>query len=164
MQGFDFLILSVLVAFGVIGALRGFVREILSLLTWIVSAIAAWFLAGFAAGYYEGLIKEPPLRMVAGFTTVFAIVFAIGLVVTLVVNRYFAARRSLRLPNMIFGGALGVLRAMVLVVIVFLLAGVTAVPKQGWWRDAVLTPVFERIAGFVSAHLPQDVARHIHYG
>ena len=54
MNYFDFIILAVLFVFVAIGAWRGFVREILSLVTWVIAIAVGWLFAGDIAGLSKG--------------------------------------------------------------------------------------------------------------
>lgn len=163
MNGFDAVLLGVLVVFGVIGALRGMVREVLSLATWILSCVIAWFLAGSLEGRFEGVTETFELRMVLAFVTLFAVVFVLSTVAAYFINKIITSRRTLRLPNTLLGSVMGVTRGGVVIVIVFLLAGLTAIPQKSWWRAALLTPFFQNVALFVGDYLPSDVIRHIRY-
>src|SRR5437868_3121608 len=50
---FDVILLLVLVLFTSIGTWRGFVRELVSFITWIVAGMAAWMLSGPLAPLFE---------------------------------------------------------------------------------------------------------------
>jgi membrane protein required for colicin V production len=163
-NGFDVLLTAVLLLFVAIGAWRGFVREFMALLTWVVGGLAAWWLADRVAAELEGLTSEPILRQVVAFGLIFLAVFIVGTVISLLINRFVLAQRAFRLPNTILGGVVGGARGVVIVVIVFLLAGLTSLPQRSWWHESLLTPHFERLARFASGYIPSDVARHIRYG
>ena len=164
MNSFDFLLILVIMAFTAIGALRGMVREVLSLVTWILSCLVAWLFAGDIEGLFTDMIANPELRLVAAFIVLFVLVFIIGTVAAFIIHRIIATKRAFRMPNLVFGGAIGFSRGIVVVVIVFLLAGITSIPQRPWWREAALAPFFQRFALFVGEYLPKDVARHIRYG
>ncbi len=164
MNTFDLLLIVVLLGFGVIGALRGFVREVMSLVTWALSGVIAWIFADRAARIFEGAISDPELRMVSAFIVLFVATFILGVIATYFAHRILTSRRFFRLPNTVLGGTMGVARGMVVILIVFLLAGITSLPQRPWWRGASLAPYFERIALYVGTYLPRDVARHIRYG
>lgn len=163
-NAFDYLMIAVLVAFMLTGALRGFVLEVLSLVLWPVAAFVAWLFAEPVASWFGSLINEPQLRMVAAFIVVFLAVFLIGTVAVYFVNRVLPLRGALRTPNVVLGGVVGLLRGGIILVIVFLVAGITALPQRTWWRDSLFAPHFQRAAVSVKQYLPQDVARHIRYG
>lgn len=163
MNGFDAILLGVMVMFGVIGALRGLVRELLSLATWILSCVIAWFFADRLEGRFEGATETFELRMVLAFVVLFAIVFVLSTIAAYFINKSITSRQKLKLPNTMMGGFMGVARGGVVIVIVFLLAGLTAIPQQAWWRTAMLASIFQEISLFVGDYLPSDVARHIRY-
>lgn len=163
-NGFDVLLVAVLTLFVTIGAWRGFVREFMALLTWVVAGFTAWWGADLVAAELGGLTAEPVLRQVLGFAIVFLAVFTVGTVIALLVHRFVLAQKAFRLPNTVLGGLVGAGRGVIIVVILFLLAGLTSLPQRGWWRDSALSPYFERLARLASDYIPADVARHIRYG
>lgn len=164
MNGFDLLMIVALVIFAMIGAWRGFVREIFSLLTWIVGCVVAWVFAPNVATLFEGMIGESTLRQMLGFVLLFTVVFVLGTVIALVAHRLVAARRGLQLSNIALGGLIGLGRGGLLLVIAFMLAGLSDLPQRRWWRESQLAPYVENLALFASGYIPRDVARHIRYG
>lgn len=164
MNVFDFLLVTVLVAFAVTGALRGFVLEVLSLVLWPLAAVVAWLFADPVSDWYTGVIGEPSLRLVASFVTVFFVVFVLGTLTIFLVHRVLPLRGVLRTPNVVLGGLVGFVRGAIIIVIVFLVGGITSLPQRVWWRESLLAPYFQNVAVTVSAYLPRDVARHIRYG
>jgi len=163
-NAFDFLLLAVMLAFGITGALRGFVLEILSLILWPLAAFIAWLFADQLAYWFKDMIPDPALRTVAAFAVVFLVVFVLGTIVIFLIHRALPLRGTLRMPNVVLGGVFGLARGAVIIIIVFLVGGITSLPQRPWWRDALLAPYFQDIAVTVSAYLPRDVARHIRYG
>jgi len=164
MNYFDFTLLGVLLVFIAIGAWRGFVREILSLMTWAAAIIVGWLFADDLAGLFEGLFDDEVVRRVLAFVLVFAVVFLSGMLINLLVNRFLLQKKAFRTTNVVFGGLFGAVRGGLVVTLVFLLAGVTSFPQRDWWREALLSPYFERTALFASQYIPRDIARHIRYG
>lgn len=164
MNYFDIAILIVLLVFAGIGAWRGFVREILSLATWGASIVVGWLFANDVARLYEGLFDDEVVRRVLGFVVLFAAVFLTGMLITFLVNRYLLKKKQFRFANAAFGGLIGAIRGVVVVALVFMLAGLTSFPQRDWWREAALAPYFERVALFAAGYIPRDIARHIRYG
>jgi len=161
---FDLVLVLVLAVFAAFGVLRGLVRELFSFITWIGAALAAWVFADDAAPVWATLIPEPQLRQIAGFVIVFVLVFIAGALIGLALDKLVNRSAGLRVVNRTFGGALGLVRGAAVIVILFLLAGLTAFPQRNWWREAMLTPAFERVAIYAAQFLPPDVARHVRYG
>lgn len=164
MNGFDLLLAAVLIVFVTIGAWRGFVREVLVLLTWVVSVAAAWWSADMVAEHLTSVTEDPGLQHALGFALVFVAVFIVGSVSSLLINRFVLGKSSFWLPNTILGGLIGAARGTAIIVIAFMVAGLTPLPERSWWREATLAPYFERLALATSDYIPRDVARHIRYG
>lgn len=161
---FDVLLLLVLALFVGIGAWRGFVRELVSFLSWVAAALAAWLFADKLAATFDALTQEDALRKMLAFVVIFLSVFILGTLIGLALNKFVNRSSGLRFANRVVGGVLGLARGVAVVVIVFLLAGLTAFPQRAWWREALLTPAFERVANYAAQYLPTDVARHVRYG
>ena len=126
MNSFDFILLGILLVFVVIGAWRGFVREILSLVTWGAAILVGWLFADDLAGLYDALVEDDVVRRVLAFVTLFAVVFLSGMLVSLLANRFLLQKKAFRTANVVFGGLFGAVRGGLVVTLAFLLAGVTS--------------------------------------
>jgi membrane protein required for colicin V production len=63
----------------------------------------------------------------------------------------------------VLGVAFGVARGVVLIGVTVLLAGLTVLPEDPWWRESQLIGHFERLALWMRSFLPVDVAANIRY-
>lgn len=164
MNGFDFLIAAVIGLSISIGIWRGFVHEALSLGKWILASIIAWIFTEQASGLFSNSISDPTLRLAAAFIFVFIVGYILGTWATAVLHKVFSSRKFLKLTNRILGASFGAARGIVIITLVFMLAGLTTtVPQSQWWRHASFVPFFQSMALFTSEFLPKDIARHIHY-
>ena len=163
MNAFDIVLLLVLSVFAGIGVLRGFVRTILFLANWVVAGVVAWFLSTPVSVAFEKSIQEPTARMLVAFVVMFLIAFLVGLVTTSFLHKTVESIKLLKVSNRLLGGVAGAAVGVAVVVVVFLLAGLTSLPSNDWWRHAYLAPFFESIATFVVNFLPSDIARHNRY-
>ena len=164
MNSFDLLILGIVAIFAAIGAWRGMMREVISLLTWALSCVLAWFYAAPVSQLFRGIIEDAALRQLFAFVLIFIAVFVLGLVVSWLLHKYFPLRRHFRVANNALGGLIGAARGGVIVIAVFLVAGLTSFPQRPWWREASFAPYFERAAVYVASYMPRDIARHVRYG
>lgn len=164
MNGFDLLILATLALFVALGAWRGLLSEAISLLTWVLACVLAWFYAASLSHLLRGLVHDEALRQLFAFVLIFAVVFVLGVVASWLLHKYFPLRRGFRLANTVLGGLVGAARGAVVVVVVFLVAGLTPFPQRDWWRESAMAPVFERAAVYVAGYIPRDIARHLRYG
>jgi len=61
------------------------------------------------------------------------------------------------------GMLFGIARGIVLVGILVLLAGFTAVPQDPWWKQSLLISHFQQIADILAGFLPDDIAGRLRY-
>ena len=163
MNAFDIVLLVVLSVFAGIGVLRGFVRTVLFLANWVVASVVAWFLSTPVSGAFAKSIDDPMVRMLFAFVVTFLVAFLVGLVTTSFLHKTVESMKLLKVPNRLLGGVAGAAVGAAIVVVVFLLAGLTSLPSNDWWRHASLAPFFESMAILVVDFLPSDIARHIRY-
>jgi len=164
MNSFDVVILVILVIFTLLGMWRGLLREIITIVTWILSFALAWMFAGQASEYLTKVSAEPVVRQVIAFVAIFFAVFMVGTAASWLIHKYIPPKNLFHAANIVLGGLFGAARGAVIIVSIFLVAGLTSLPQRPWWRESVFTPYFERAALYVSGFLPSDIARHIRYG
>lgn len=125
-----FLLLSVL-----IGLMRGFVFELLSLVGWFVAFIAARLLGPMLAPY----IPVGDAGTVLNHWVAFAIVFLAALVIWGLAARLVRAlvhATPLGLPDRVLGALFGALRGMVILLLVALLIGLTPLKATLAWQQS----------------------------
>jgi membrane protein required for colicin V production len=160
----DFGLLGILAIFAAIGALRGLVRSTFLLVNWILAGAVAWLLAAPLASAFKHTIDDPMTRMLTAFVLLFILVFVIGIFASSVLHRMIESIPVLKTSNRLLGGIVGGAVGIVVVVLAFMLAGLTSLPHNGWWRHSLFVPYLESLAAFASDFLPADIARHIRYG
>ncbi|MGH8445459.1 MAG: CvpA family protein [Solimonas sp.] len=154
MTWIDYCIVALALVSVLVGILRGFTREVLSLASWIVAFIVAALFGGQAAGLLEGHIADPALREAVACGLVFFATLVVGAIVTHIAvqavrdSRFSASDRTL-------GGGVGVLRAAIVVVLFVLVAGRMGAAQDRWWQQSVIVPRFVGIAHGVEAIIPQ---------
>lgn len=136
MAALDWVLLAVLVASVLLGAWRGLVHEMLSVLGWIAAFVLAQWLAPAAGEWLPMRGAAQPLRYAAGFAVVFvAVVFAAALLAW-GVGRLVAAsglRPADRALGAMFGLVRGALVALAAAVVVLL----TPLKAAAWWQESV---------------------------
>ncbi|MDN5849859.1 MAG: CvpA family protein [Nitrococcus sp.] len=137
MNWLDYIFVGIIVISAAISLIRGFFREILSIVVWVA---AFWISLRFAqplAVFLNDYLESPTLRLLIAFAGLFIAVLLLGglvsyLVATLVSNTGLSGTdRSL---GMVFGG----LRGVMIVGLLVLMAGLTSVPRERWWQESVL--------------------------
>src|ERR1700685_816216 len=97
LTGADVLLLLVLLGSTLIGLLRGFIREAVSLAFWILAICASWNLGPLVEPHLGGLMADPRVAPWVGRLVVLVLVLLLGWVVGMLLS-YFT--RSLGLGAM----------------------------------------------------------------
>jgi membrane protein required for colicin V production len=159
---FDYVVIGIVGLSLLFGLWRGVVGEVIALLAWVLAIFAAVEFGGKVGQMLFTGIADPAVRMLAGCVTIFVGVLVVMALVRMAVRSMVKALGlsvSDRLLGMVFGLVRGVLVTMVLVG----LGGMTAAPKQAWWRDATLAPPLETAVMAVRTWLPDDLAKRIRF-
>jgi membrane protein required for colicin V production len=159
---FDFLVLFVLICSIVISTFRGLVKEVLSLFSWIAAFIVANAYGEDLAGMLPDMISGNMLRMIVAFVALFLSVRLLMTLLSLAIEALVKAG-GLTIADRGLGGLFGLGRGIVIVLSVVLLCGVTSIPQQAFWKEALLSPLAETAALTVKPFLPGDIARHVNF-
>jgi membrane protein required for colicin V production len=153
-----------IVGFSVLlSVLRGFVRELLALAAWVVAFIVARLFGGDLAAIMPSEIPGEELRWLAGFATLFLSVLLVMSLIAVAASQLIKSA-GLSVEDRLLGAVFGLVRGAAVVVVLALLAGATALPRQAVWREAALRPLLELVALGVKGWLPPALAQHIKYG
>ena len=134
----------------------------LALLGWLAAMFLALKFAGTFSVLLVTYITLAWMRWIVAFLAIFlSVLLVLGLL-------RFLLKGLLSLTGMspidrLFGALFGLGRAVVVAVIVVALAGLTAIPKENWWRDAVFAPPLETAVIAAKPWLPKELAARIKY-
>lgn len=159
---FDYVVLLIVGVSVVVSVMRGFVREVLALAGWVVAFVAANALSGAVAAWFAPVISDPSLRALTAFVAVFIVTLILASLLAMAISRLIKGA-GLGLEDRLLGGFFGLTRGMMIVMVIVLLAGLTALPRQPAWTNAMLSPPLEALAGAIKPWLTQAVSRYISY-
>jgi membrane protein required for colicin V production len=141
----DWAIIAIITVSALISLTRGFVKEALSLLTWVVAGLVAWLFGGALAGHLSPFIETPSIRVIVACSILFIMTLMLGGLINYLIGqlvRVTGLSGTDRFLGMVFGAARG---ALLIVVAVGLLS---LAPVEGdvWWRQSELIPHFLLVA------------------
>lgn len=159
---FDYVVIFIIVCSVVISTMRGLVKEILSLISWIVALVVANSYGETVASWLPDVIPGNLSRMIVGFLALF---IAVRLLMALLMHAFDAVIKAsgLSLADRGLGGLFGLARGCVLVMTLALVCGMTAIPQQAFWKNALLSPVTEVAIKTVMPFLPGSVTKHVKF-
>lgn len=141
----DWAILAIIAISTLISLKRGFVKEALSLLTWIVAGAVAWMFGGSAAQYLDSYIQTPSARVIGGCAIVFVATLLVGAMVNFLLGELIRVT-GLSGTDRFLGMAFGAARGALLVVVAVGLLSLGPVQQDPWWQESRLLPQFLLVA------------------
>jgi len=161
MTGFDYTVLTVLGLSLLWALLRGFVRELMAIVGWVAAVVlSSVFTQPLAKSLPDSL--GPVLSNVLAFVVIFIGVWVISGFGGLLLGRLVQAA-GLGWSDRLLGAVLGLMRGLIIVLLLVMLAGLTPLPREPVWRDAVLSAPLETAVMAVKPLLPEDLAKRLRY-
>lgn len=155
----DYAILGIIAISALVSVLRGFVREALSLAGWIAAFWVALSFSGSMAALLASTIGAPAVRQAVAF-----FVLLLGTLMVSAMANLLAARMvvttGLTGTDRTLGIVFGMARGTVIVAVLVMLAGLTALPDDPWWKESILIRHFEALAAGARSLLPSDVTSY----
>lgn len=145
LTGVDWLILAVVAVSTLISLTRGFVKEALSLLSWIIAGLVAWMFGGALADLLVDYIATPSIRIITACAILFVLTLVLGGLINYLIGQLVLVTGLTgtdRFLGMVFGAARGAL----LVVVAVGLLSLAPVQADTWWRESELIPHFLLVA------------------
>ena len=135
MAALDWVFVAVLAVSFLVGAWRGLVYEVLSVMSWIAAFIVAQWLAPEAAGWLPVDRAPEAGRYAMGFIVVFiAVVFAGALLAWLIKKLVEAV--GLRPVDRTLGAAFGLVRGAILLMAVAVVVNMSPARSAVWWTES----------------------------
>ena len=156
----DYVIIGIIALSAIISIVRGFVKEVLSLVAWI---LAFWVALTFSPQFSVLLSDYISTQSISLFTA-FSGLFIVTLILSALVNNLIAAivvKTGLSGTDRMLGVLFGLLRGVAIVTLLVLLAAATPMPNDAWWQNAVLIEHFEKLAIWVRQFLPDGLAQYV---
>jgi membrane protein required for colicin V production len=153
----DVIIIFVIFLSALFSLIRGFVKEAISLASWI---IAIWLAATFApklSAALPGNIESEAVRLAISFGLLFVLTLMVGALVNTLVSQV-VRKTGLGGADRIFGVVFGLLRGGLIIVVFVLIGSMTPLPENDWWQSSSLLKWFEGIAIEVQQYIPEDIS------
>jgi membrane protein required for colicin V production len=162
MTALDYVVSGIFLVSILLSIFRGFVRETLSIAGWVVAFIVASAYGSFFEQFLPVEIVGETLRISIAFVLTFLAVLLITALGTMLLTSLIKGI-GLGFIDRLFGSIFGLLRALAIVTLLTLIAGLTTIPNQVFWQQAVLSRPLEAIALQVLPWLPADLSKRISF-
>lgn len=135
----DWIMIGLVALSTLISLKRGFVKEALSLATWIVAFIIARLFGGQLAGFLSPWIELPSMQLVAAFALLFVGTLIVGAMINYLVGE-LVKMTGLSGTDRIFGMVFGFTRGMVVLLVAVGMIRLTPLTEDEWWQNSRLVP------------------------
>jgi len=158
----DFVIVGIILISAVISVFRGFIKEVLSLASWVLSFWVAITFYPHLATLLLDYIATPSIRFFTAFFTLFSVTLILAAMVNHIICEV-VEKTGLTGTDRALGIIFGIIRGIAIVTLLVLLAGATPMPEDVWWQNSLLLEHFEKLASWLKNLLPADIADYINF-
>lgn len=160
MNGFneiDYGIMAIVGVSVVFGLLRGFVREAMSLMTWILAGILGTLYCDEVAAWFTS-ISIVGVRLLLAFILIVLTTLIVGGIVSHLISKLVKSTKF-SITDRIVGTLFGLARGVVIIAIVVLMVNPSVVAKKEIWKSSKLVPQFEPASLWIKAQLPEELLK-----
>lgn len=161
MTWFDYGVIGIVGLSVLLGVIRGVVREITALAGWAAALILSGLFAQELAQWLP-IALSPVLKAVIAYLVIFLTVLLLSGLAGVLLAKLFRAA-GLGITDRAVGALFGLVRGALIVFIGVMLAGLTGLPKEPFWREAALSGPIETAVLAAKPALPKDLAQRIRY-
>ncbi|MFM9836576.1 MAG: CvpA family protein [Methylophilaceae bacterium] len=162
MTSFDYIALLIIGISIVMSMMRGAVREVLAIAGWIAALYVARTYASQLVPLLPPDIPTEPLKVLAAFIILMLGVLLVASLLSIALSSIIK-KIGLNWLNRGVGGLFGLARGLLIVCVLVFLAGLTSLPKDDRWTNAMFSAPLEVLVKSMLPWLPQSVTRHVKY-
>jgi len=148
----DWLIVGIIVVSSLISLMRGFLKEALSLVMWVVALLVAWMFGGALSQKFVGFLDVPSLRLILACAILFIATLLVGSLLITLLDRLLNASGPDSIGRFL-GMVFGAMRGVLLVVLAVGLLSLLPVQQDIWWKESALIPSFLLLADWSKAFI-----------
>jgi membrane protein required for colicin V production len=149
----DYVLIAIVAISLLFGVIRGFLRESVALLGWLVGLWLAWHYSAEVVPYLGGALAGTELQVwVARLIILLAVIITAWLIGSLL--GYLVQRSGLTLGvDRILGGVFGLVRGAVIVGFAVILADAAEMRDESWWQQSRLMPLGVEMASVLRGYV-----------
>jgi membrane protein required for colicin V production len=162
MTSLDWCVIAVMALSTLFAFFRGFTREFIALITWIVGVAAAIMFSPTVASWLPDFGLNGAVRYIVAFASILVAALLAGALVAWPL-RSVIRKSGLGFVDRFLGAIFGVARGALMVVGFALVAGLTSLPRLDWWQNAALAPALAAAAFAAATWLPPEWVQRLDY-
>ncbi|MEO7344817.1 MAG: CvpA family protein [Methylotenera sp.] len=162
MTSFDYAVLIIVALSVILSVMRGLLREVLAILGWVAAFYVAKTYTNQLVPMMPKDIPTESLRILAAFLVLFLATLLVASLLAIALSAIFK-KIGLGWLNRLLGAGFGMVRGLLIVSILVFLAGLTNMPKDARWRNAMFSSPLEALVASMLPWVPVSIAKHVKY-
>ncbi|MEE9332266.1 MAG: CvpA family protein [Methylophilaceae bacterium] len=162
MTSFDYAVLAIIGISIVVSLMRGAIKELLALFGWVAAFYVAKTYSAQLAYLLPQDIPTEALKTLAAFIILLLAVLLVNSLLSIAIFSV-VSKIGLNWLNRFFGVIFGFAKGLFIVSVLVFLAGLTSLPKEKMWKDAMLSSPLEMLVTAVLPWLPDGVTKHVKF-
>ena len=153
MTAVDYILVAVVVISVLFGAIRGFLRESVALLAWLVGLWVAWRYSPLLQPHLGGALAGTALQIWIARGVLLLAVIIVGWMIAGLLS-YLVQLSGLTLGiDRMLGSVFGLVRGAVIAGFAVMLGQAAELQNESWWRGSLLMPAAEEMAGVLRSYV-----------
>ncbi|MDA7742585.1 CvpA family protein [Francisellaceae bacterium] len=153
----DWVILIVILFFGIWGLKQGFMQGLIGLIIWLVAGVLAYFFTPDLSAYISKWIEAPEVRFYVAFFAIMLGVWIAGGILTILLTA-FTKKNTFSFSDRLFGVVLGLAKGFFIASIAVSLLSIShRVNSKEVWQNSQLRPVMLSASSWMESILPKDI-------
>ena len=141
---------------------KGLVREVISLVSWVVAFYVATHYGDILIRWLPNAVSGDVMRMVVAFIVLFIGTRIVMAILARLVNVLLHAT-GLTLFDRFLGALFGLAKGALVALAFVLVCGMTKIPQQPFWKNAMFSPMAVQVAKMSMPYLPDYFVEYIHF-
>ena len=160
MAAIDWILVAVLAASMLLGAWRGLVYEVLSVMGWIAAFVLAQWFAPDVAEKLPMQNSGETLRYAAAFVLVFIVSVFVASLISALMKKIISVV-GLRPVDRIMGAAFGLFRGLIFLLAFSVVVHTTALQESDWWLESQGAPMLMTLLKGLRPMLPEKFGAYL---
>jgi membrane protein required for colicin V production len=155
----DYLVIAAVVISAVVGAMRGFLREAVALVAWLLALFVAWHFADLVEPHLGGLLAGSSVKPWAARVIIVLLILLLSAAIGSLLG-HFVRLSIFSGMDRFLGLIFGLLRGVVLLGVFVILGQLLRLDAERWWTRSLLIPYGESAANGLRTLVGEQRVRH----
>lgn len=152
----DYLIIGIVGLSAVVSLARGFIREALSLATWVIAIYLAISYASSLTGFVGHYVHTPSMQFIVAAGIIFFLALIVGTLFASALSK-LAEKTGLSGLDRMLGVIFGLARGILLIGVLMLVLEFTPIVEDGVWKQSLLIPKFQPLEKWLKSLIPESL-------